>query len=105
MRCPACGTPAKPGARFCRQCGKNLGQSAEPSYAPAVPPPSPARMLALDDKLDRLQRYLPSHLSEKILGGNSLAQGEDGILVALPPECRLQYDHAISVGRSLLPVV
>src|SRR5712691_11675376 len=83
MRCPACGTPAKLGARFCRQCGKNLGQSAEPSYAPAVPPPSPARMLALDDKLDRLQRYLPSHLSEKILASRGRLEGERKLVTVL----------------------
>jgi len=83
MRCPACGTPAKPGARFCRQCGKNLGQSAEPSYAPAVPPPSPARMLALDDKLDRLQRYLPSRLSEKILASRGRLEGERKLVTVL----------------------
>jgi predicted amidophosphoribosyltransferase len=58
-RCPACGTLARPGARFCRQCGQSLAQPVPPSPPAAPQLLSPARTALLDDKLDRLQRYLP----------------------------------------------
>ena len=77
--CPACGTPAKPQARFCRQCGHTL---TPPDAVPiAITPASEAR--ALDDKLDRLQRYLPSHLSEKILASRGRLSGERKIVTVL----------------------
>jgi class 3 adenylate cyclase len=40
-------------------------------------------MLALDDKLDRLQRYLPSRLSEKILASRGRLEGERKLVTVL----------------------
>ncbi len=35
MRCPACGTPHLAEARFCGQCGQNLGTAARGRWASA----------------------------------------------------------------------
>lgn len=82
-RCPACGTVAKPGARFCRQCGQNLAQPAKASPSSAGQPLPPARTPALDDKLDRLQRYLPQHLAAKILASGGRLEGERKLVTVL----------------------
>jgi hypothetical protein len=54
--------------------------SAEPSGASTPQALSSSRATALDDTLDRLQRYLPSHLSEKILASRGRLEGERKIV-------------------------
>jgi len=52
--------------------------------APAAPHLlSPARTALLDDKLDRLQRYLPQHLTEKILASRGRLEGERKLVTVL----------------------
>jgi class 3 adenylate cyclase/tetratricopeptide (TPR) repeat protein len=56
---------------------------AEPP-GPGTPEALPAaQTTALDDTLDRLQRYLPSHLSEKILASRGRLEGERKIVTVL----------------------
>src|SRR5262249_28392239 len=74
--CPACGTLARALARFCRKCGQSLRQPAEPGQSVPPPPPSSAHAAALDDTRDRLQRDVPSHLTEKILASRGRLEGE-----------------------------
>src|SRR5215510_1894136 len=73
--CPACGTPAKAQARFCRKCGQSLRQAADPGQPVSSLPPA-AHAAALDDTRDRLQRDVPSHLTEKILASRGRLEGE-----------------------------
>ncbi len=80
--CPACGVPAKVSARFCRLCGQHLLSSETDTSTPvATTPTEPSA--ALDVKLDQLQRYLPSHLSEKILANRGRLQGERKLVTVL----------------------
>ena len=81
ISCPACGGVAKAGARFCRRCGQNLAQSAAPPAA--VPPPLPTRPVSLDDKLAHLQRYLPPHITDKILANRGRLAGERKLVTVL----------------------
>ena len=61
LACPQCGKVNQPGSKFCNECGHNLALSSESS-----PKPSPTE-LSFDEKLDKIQRYLPKGLTEKIL--------------------------------------
>ena len=57
ITCPSCKQPNPPISKFCNECGYNLTQPS---------PPTP-KELSFDDKLAKIQRYLPQGLTEKIL--------------------------------------
>jgi class 3 adenylate cyclase len=101
QRCPACASPVRPGARFCSQCGHNLTPQSAPAQrssldeaqrnpgrrAGLVPGFHPgyetSRPLSLDERLDHLQRYLPQHLTDKILAHRGRLQGERKLVTVL----------------------
>jgi class 3 adenylate cyclase/tetratricopeptide (TPR) repeat protein len=67
FRCPKCGaiTPAK--GRFCMECGHNI-------TLPAQEPP--LKDTSFDEKITRIQRYLPKGLTAKILSQRHRIEGE-----------------------------
>jgi len=64
--CPSCGNPYDRDSVFCDECGHRLNEGAE--SAPREP--------VFDDKLDKIQRYLPKGLAEKILSQKDKIEGE-----------------------------
>ena len=66
LPCPNCNAEIAPGDRFCGECGHNL-------TPPAAMPP---KELSFDEKLDKIQRYLPRGLTEKILSQRDKIEGE-----------------------------
>jgi len=64
--CPKCGFGNAPSYKFCGECGHNLTLPSEP-----IP-----KKLSLDEKLDKIQRYLPKGLTEKILAEKDKIEGE-----------------------------
>jgi serine/threonine protein phosphatase PrpC len=42
MLCPSCNTPNRENARFCKVCGRQLGEGAQTETAPTTPPQLPA---------------------------------------------------------------
>ena len=66
LTCPDCGTTNRPGAKFCDECGHKLSLPSEPS----------PKDLSFDEKLDKIQRYLPKGLTEKILAQKGKIEGE-----------------------------
>ncbi|UCF85603.1 MAG: AAA family ATPase, partial [Desulfobacteraceae bacterium] len=64
--CPACGNSNRPGSKFCDECGQNLSLSPE----------RPPKDLSFDEKLTKIQRYLPKGLTEKILSQRDRIEGE-----------------------------
>src|SRR6266511_2299880 len=65
-----------------------MGIDAYPgAYAPSPPPgepsASPDRPSSLDEKLDQLQRYLPTHLADKILATRGRLAGERKLVTVL----------------------
>ena len=64
--CPQCGSENTPGNNFCNECGHNLTLPSEP----------PPKDLSFDEKIDKIQRYLPKGLTEKILGQRDKIEGE-----------------------------
>jgi len=66
LTCPKCGTTNRPSSKFCDECGHNLTLPSEP----------PPKDLSFDEKLDKIQRYLPKGLTEKILSQRNKIEGE-----------------------------
>jgi class 3 adenylate cyclase/predicted ATPase len=64
--CPQCSSENLPEDNFCDQCGHNLTIPSEPS----------PKDLSFDEKLDKIQRYLPKGLTEKILSQRDKIEGE-----------------------------
>ncbi len=64
--CPECGIASRSGSQFCKECGHNLTLPSEP----------PPKDLSFDEKLDKIQRYLPKGLTEKILSQRDKIEGE-----------------------------
>ena len=64
--CPNCGESNPPGFKFCGECGHNLTIPTEPT----------SKDLSFDEKIDKIQRYLPKGLTEKILGQRDKIEGE-----------------------------
>jgi len=66
LECPKCGKLLPIRANFCNECGHSL---TIPS-APALKDLSP------DEKLEKIQKYLPQGIAEKILAQKDKIEGE-----------------------------
>lgn len=66
MQCSICQFGNPEGARFCNQCGTFLYTSAHAEFPPQ----------SFDEKLARIQRYLPQGLTKKILSQRDHIEGE-----------------------------
>jgi len=66
QKCPHCEKTLPVGAKFCNACGHKLTVTSTPSQ----------KEISFDEKLDRIQRYLPKGLTEKILAQRSKIEGE-----------------------------
>jgi class 3 adenylate cyclase/tetratricopeptide (TPR) repeat protein len=64
--CPQCSSENLPEDNFCDQCGHDLTRPSEPS----------PKDLSFDEKLAKIQRYLPKDLTEKILSQRDKIEGE-----------------------------
>jgi class 3 adenylate cyclase/tetratricopeptide (TPR) repeat protein len=64
--CSKCGFSNSPNFKFCGECGHNLTISSAP-----LP-----KDLSLDEKLDKIQKYLPQGLTERILAQRDRIEGE-----------------------------
>jgi len=66
LKCPKCDQTLPAGAKFCNACGHNLSLTFEPT----------PKDLSFDQKLEKIQRYLPKGLTEKILSQRDRIEGE-----------------------------
>ena len=66
IACPACGKSLPAGAKFCNKCGRDLRGQRQP-----LP-----RDLSFEEKIAKIQRYLPEGLTEKILSQRDRIEGE-----------------------------
>jgi class 3 adenylate cyclase/ribosomal protein L40E len=64
--CTKCAAENLPGDNFCDQCGHNLTLPSEPA----------PKELSLDEKIAKIQRYLPKGLTEKVLSQRDKIEGE-----------------------------
>ncbi|MGD8983291.1 MAG: adenylate/guanylate cyclase domain-containing protein [Desulfobacteraceae bacterium] len=66
LACPQCGDEILPDDDFCGECGHNLTLPFEPT----------PKELSFEGKIDKIQRYLPKGLTEKILSQRDKIEGE-----------------------------
>ena len=64
--CPKCSTLLTPDCLFCDECGSKVSKLLE--RAP--------KDLSLDEKLTKIQKYLPEGIAEKILSQKNRIEGE-----------------------------
>jgi len=64
--CPKCNFPNPPQFIFCGKCGYNLTTPYEPA----------PKELSYDEKIEKIQRYLPEGITEKILSQRDKIEGE-----------------------------
>ena len=64
--CPKCGAITPATGKFCKACGHNL----------ILPSETSTKDLTFDEKLDKIQRYLPKGLTQKILSQRDRIEGE-----------------------------
>ena len=53
--CPSCNAVNQPGSKFCGGCGHNI----------AIPSETTRKELSFDEKLEKIQKYLPKGITEK----------------------------------------
>ena len=66
VKCPECGHAVPPGAKFCNECGHQLSLPSKPT----------PKELSFDEKLQKIQKYLPRGLTEKVLSQRDKIEGE-----------------------------
>jgi class 3 adenylate cyclase/tetratricopeptide (TPR) repeat protein len=66
VSCPNCGSTPPPNFKFCNKCGHDLSK----------PPEEPPKDLSFDQKIEKIQKYLPKGLTEKILSQKNRIEGE-----------------------------
>jgi len=66
LLCPKCNSENIPGDKFCGECGHNL----------TIPSELISKDISFEEKLDKIQRYLPKGLTEKILSQRDKIEGE-----------------------------
>jgi class 3 adenylate cyclase len=64
--CPKCGCTYEPDSKYCDECGHKLSQLTENSPAD----------LSFDEKIEKIQKYLPQGITEKILSHKDKIEGE-----------------------------
>jgi class 3 adenylate cyclase/tetratricopeptide (TPR) repeat protein len=67
LACPNCNAPNPPEFKFCGACGHNLSSRSDTARPKA---------LSFDEKLAKIQKYLPGGLTEKILAQRDRIEGE-----------------------------
>jgi class 3 adenylate cyclase len=66
LSCPECGKINPLDSKFCNKCGHDLRKPSE----------TPPKDLSFDEKLTKIQKYLPKGLTEKILSQKDRIEGE-----------------------------
>ena len=84
FHCPHCGEITPRTGKFCMECGYNLSRSAEKQ-------PSD---ISFDEKIQKIQKYLPEGITQKILSQRDRIEGERKHVTVM--FCDLQGSTALS---------
>ena len=66
LLCPQCSSENLPGDKFCGECGHDLSLPSEP----------PSKELSFGEKIEKIQKYLPEGLTDKISSQGDKIEGE-----------------------------
>ena len=102
ISCSKCGKPNPPGSKFCNECGHALD----------VPDQTPFKDSSFDEKLIKIQKYLPKGLTDKILSQKDRIEGERKQITVLFCDMegftalseRIGPDDAYSIIRERVPL-
>jgi len=75
FHCPKCEAITPVTGKFCKACGHNLTQPSEPA----------PKELSFDEKIRKIQKYLPQGLTERILSQRDRIEGENRQVTATFP--------------------
>jgi len=67
MNCPSCQSTIPSGSHFCNHCGQKIS---------TTPSELLRKELSVDEKLEKIQKYLPRGLAEKVLAQRDKIEGE-----------------------------
>ena len=73
ITCPECSAHNRVGSKFCDECGSTLSSITAQT----------AKQLSFDEKLTKIQRYLPKGLTEKILSQRERIEGERKLVTVM----------------------
>ena len=73
LACPECGKSNPLESRFCNGCGHDLSRPAQPA----------PKELSFDQKLEKIQKYLPKGITEKILSQRDRIEGEKKLVTVM----------------------
>ena len=91
MKCPECQSENRDGIKFCEQCGAKMEMECpncnakiplgkkfcgDCGHGLTLPFESKTRTLSFDEKIARIQKYLPSGITEKVLSQRDRIEGE-----------------------------
>ncbi len=68
INCSKCNNLNPPGSKFCEECGQNLTIPSEPT----------PKALSPEEKVEKIQKYLPKGITEKILAQRDRIEGGPG---------------------------
>ncbi len=71
--CPQCNFANPPDYEFCGKCGYTLSLPSEPA----------TKELSFNEKLDKIQKYLPEGLTKKILSQRDRIEGERKLVTVM----------------------
>ena len=78
FHCPNCGAITPASGKFCKECAYDL---RKPKEAPPIE--RTPKDLSFDEKLEKIQRYLPKGLTEKILSQRDKIEGERKLVTVM----------------------
>ena len=98
MKCPECQSENRDGIKFCEQCGAKMEMECpncnakiplgkkfcgDCGHGLTLPFESKTRTLSFDEKIARIQKYLPSGITEKVLSQRDRIEGENRPVMVL----------------------
>ena len=88
LACPNCTAEILPSDKFCGECGHKISIRSE----------APAADLSFDEKLTKIQRYLPKGLTEKILSQRDRIEGERRQITVMFADMEGYTQHSETLG-------
>jgi class 3 adenylate cyclase/tetratricopeptide (TPR) repeat protein len=98
MKCPKCQVEIREGAKFCNECGTKLEKACrncgsnnpagskycdECGHDMSLPSAPLRKELSFDEKIEKIQKYLPRGITEKILSQRDKIEGEHRLVTVM----------------------
>ena len=95
VKCPHCNSENLPGDKFCGECGQKLSVASAP-----LP-----KDLSFDEKLEKIQRYLPKGLTEKILSLSKNIYKDDKVVPLTEADIQAVHQANEEMAKDAMRVI